>query len=121
MSTFAVELLLVEKGNFRAAAHSSYSSGKTIYFAPIVVCLYIAKNAADLNENQRRGRTHTSVPILLFLATAPIVIPVPVAAEMQRVTPASSASTATIPDPDGAVVFVGGMGGGTTGGGMTGK
>ena len=62
---------------------------------------------------------HTSVPILLLLATAPIVIPVPVVAEMQPVAPASSAFTAAISHPDGAVVFVGGMGGGTAGG-MTG-
>ncbi len=62
----------------------------------------------------------TSVPILLLLVTAPIVIPVPVVAGMQPVTPAISASTAAIPHPDSAVVFVGGMGGGTTGGGMGG-
>ncbi len=52
---------------------------------------------------------HTPVPILFLLATAPIVIPVPVVAEMQPVTPASSAFTAAISHPDGAVVFVGGM------------
>ena len=63
---------------------------------------------------------HTPLPILWLLATAPIVIPVPVVAEMQPVTPASSAFTAAISHPDGAVVFVGGMGGGTAGGGMTG-
>ena len=63
---------------------------------------------------------HTPVPILLLLATAPIAIPVPVVAEMPPVTPASSVSTAAISHPDGAVVFVGGMGGGTAGGGMGG-
>jgi hypothetical protein len=66
---------------------------------------------------------HKLVPVLLLLATAPIAMRVPVVAEMRPVTPSSSPSAAAIPRPDGAVVFVGGMGGGGTGGmggGMTG-
>jgi hypothetical protein len=66
---------------------------------------------------------HKLFPVLLLLATAPIAMRVPVVAEMRPVTPSSSPSAAAIPRPDGAVVFVGGMGGGGTGGmggGMTG-
>jgi len=63
------------------------------------------------------------LPSLLLLAAAPIVIPVPTVSAMQLMTPASGASAAGIHRPDGIVVLIGGMGGGTTGGmggGMTG-